>query len=280
MNENAFDKLQELTSLKIIQSDLIWGSWLLPRDIRLQKLHLVFKEFQNDLFWMTPETITNITIEDTPLANEDPLIIPSHLANLTYLKLTNCSIKMLINFNTAISALKQQISSYGPILQGTYSNLKTLILSHNQITYLGLEIFENQRSLETLHLDHNNLQYVNVNTFRSNTNLSTVDLSHNLLVRIQLNYTKFHKYRVEAGFNPISCDSMSEKSSYLNHDGISCTVDAGYDLLHILGYCFILNILTLVIFYFFMRRKTPNIETIAPIEADYDIPEEIENGPS
>lgn len=242
MNENAFNKLKELTSLKIIQSDLLWVKRLLPKDSKLQELHLVFKEFPNEIFSSVPEEITNITIENTPLANGDPLIIPNQLIYLSYLKLENCSIRGLINLNTAISELKQQNSSCDPIRSTTFSNLKTLILSHNHVTYLGPEIFGNLISLETLQLDHNDLQYVNVNTFRYNTNLSTVDLSHNRLVRIQLNYTKFHKYRVEASFNPISCSSLSEVSFYLNFDGFSCREGIGCDLLLILGSCFILNI--------------------------------------
>ena len=78
-----------------------------------------------------------------------------------------------------------------PKFYGVMNNLKYLVLSHNQISYISPESFENITNLESLDLSQNELMEIEINVAYSD--LSSFDLEDNRLSsmpRFVGNYTK------------------------------------------------------------------------------------------
>ena len=77
---------------------------------------------------------------------------------------------------------KMEYQDFGRMVQNC-PDLRTLVLSHNQLVAIPYEMFANSRNLETLYLSHNNLKHVDFDT-SGLLQLEFLDMSHNSIASL------------------------------------------------------------------------------------------------
>ncbi|KAL3847944.1 hypothetical protein ACJMK2_018833 [Sinanodonta woodiana] len=117
---------------------------------------------------------------------------------------------------------------------GNLSNLRTLVLSSNQIMSLPFQIFSGLTSLEFLDLSRNYLQTFNIRI--DHMNISHLNISRNLLsslpVDIQNQLTaqaNINNVTIDLTYNPFKCDCSTLEFMKWVHDEKSRVMFVGFD---------------------------------------------------